>query len=196
VRTLAAWPAPVRARVSEMYRVRRFGVIKTATAAAATFFVGAGVVFLIGGLLFSAVFLGSTTTVFSGPDVPEFGQGTQFLLPGLLAGLLAVLAVYSVVVWVGVAIFCLIYNFIGRHGGGIEIELQPVEPPAMVAPWGPPQPRDAYGWDYGNPSGPSAGWPGAPGPSQRPAAPQPPPWGAPVPPPDTSPWAAPPSWRG
>lgn len=90
-------------------RVKRFGVVRTAKVVAALYFavtvvigVPLGLVLLLTGLL-----LGQGESILS-------GLAAMFIMPVL----------YGVFAFIGGIIICLVYNFVARYTGGIEIELE------------------------------------------------------------------------
>ena len=131
-----------------MYRIRRFGVVKTATVVAIMYMVIVGVFvapFALLGLLIAP---------------SQGGAGTA---AGIVAfGLLAIFG-YGLLGWVFTAVAAAIYNLAARWVGGIEVEIEHVAPPAPPPDWmltstGPTPPR---------PSSP-------PPPASPPASPPPP----------------------
>lgn len=116
-----------------MFRIRRFGVIRTANIVAFLYVIVIVVVFvpvaLIVGIAGSNVNLGGNVGGFNGVTGNAMGFGL------LLLGL--VLAVfYGIAGWIFTAIACLLYNLAARVVGGIEIQLEAVEPPPPAAVWG------------------------------------------------------------
>jgi hypothetical protein len=112
-----------------MYRITRFNVIKTSNVVAVIYMLIVAIFvipFLILGFLFGAT--GSP-------------QAQQFLGGGMIVGVVAVL-VYGLFGWIFTAIACLIYNLAARWVGGVEVQVEPVQPPppppAWMAPTAPP----------------------------------------------------------
>lgn len=103
-----------------MYRIRRFGVIKTATVVAIMYMVIVGVFvapFALLGLLIAP---------------SQGGAGTA---AGIVAfGLLAIFG-YGLLGWVFTAVAAAIYNLAARWVGGIEVEIEHVVPPAPPPDW-------------------------------------------------------------
>jgi len=103
-----------------MYRIRRFGVIKTATVVAIMYMVIVGVFvapFALVGLLIAP---------------SQGGAGTA---AGIVAfGLLAIFG-YGLLGWVFTAVAAAIYNLAARWVGGIEVEIEHVVPPAPPPDW-------------------------------------------------------------
>jgi hypothetical protein len=139
-----------------MFRIRRFGVIRTANTAALIYVILVVVIFIPIGLL---VAIAGSTTTFPGATGAFTGNaaGIGVLVLGLL---LAVF--YGILGWIFTAIACLVYNLAARMVGGIEIQLEAVQPPPPPVVWGgtptvaaPPAPP---------PVGPPAGGPPAGGP--------------------------------
>ena len=103
-----------------MHRIRRFGVIKTATVVAIMYMVIVGVFvapFALVGLLIAP---------------SQGGAGTA---AGIVAfGLLAIFG-YGLLGWVFTAVAAAIYNLAARWVGGIEVEIEHVVPPAPPPDW-------------------------------------------------------------
>ena len=108
-----------------MFRIRRFGVVKTATTVAVLYMFVVGVfVILFGGL-----------ALLAGSAMPAAG-GARFEPGGILAlGLTAVL-LYGLLGWVMTAIACALYNLVAGWVGGIEVQVERVDPPPPVPAWG------------------------------------------------------------
>ncbi|MEA2612413.1 MAG: hypothetical protein QOI52_372 [Chloroflexota bacterium] len=145
-----------------MYRIRRFGVIKTATVVAIMYMVIVGVFvapFALLGLLIAP---------------SQGGAGTA---AGIVAfGLLAIFG-YGLLGWVFTAVAAAIYNLAARWVGGIEVEIEHVVPPAPPPVWksstAPPAPPPTSAAPPApNPTDPTAppAPPAAPPPSAPPAA--------------------------
>jgi hypothetical protein len=92
-----------------MAQIKRFGVLQTAKLAAIMYFLVTAIVALPVGLI----------TILAAPDT-EGRAGPVF------RGVVVLLAPlpYAVMGFVCVAIVCFIYNFIAKHEGGIEIEIE------------------------------------------------------------------------
>lgn len=110
-----------------MFRIRRFGVIRTANIVAFLYVVIVVVLFVPITLIVAIV--GSSTS-FGGN-----AAGIAVLFFGLLIAIF-----YGVVGWVFTAVACLLYNFAAGLVGGIEIQLEAVQPPPPPMIWGAPQP--------------------------------------------------------
>jgi hypothetical protein len=128
-----------------MYRVRRFGVIKTATVVAVMYMLIVAV-FVVPFLLLALVF------------APTQGSSATGGIAGILVfGLLAIFG-YGFLGWVFTAIAAAIYNLAARWVGGIEVEIETVAPPPPMPAWAasptvPPPPA--------SPTGPPPADPGA-----------------------------------
>jgi prepilin signal peptidase PulO-like enzyme (type II secretory pathway) len=133
-----------------MYRLRRFGVVRTATVVGLMYALLVGIILIPILLLVGAVSLQTDvgTTVIGEPG-SDLGTGTAgagalgiagLLLIGLLAAVL-----YGIVGWVLTAIVCLLYNLVARWTGGIEVEVVQAPPPEPVPTWGPTGPAAPVG---------------------------------------------------
>lgn len=110
-----------------MFRVRRFGVIRTANVAALLYVVMVAIIFV-------------PMTVIVALVAPRSGMvGNAGAVAVLLFGLLAALF-YGLIGWVFTAIACLLYNFVAGLIGGIEIQIEAVQPPTPAPVWGAPPP--------------------------------------------------------
>jgi hypothetical protein len=115
-------------------------VIRTANVVAFLYVVIIAVIFVPIGLIFAVAV--PSTGVGGGGFLGNTG-GIAIVFVGLL---LAVF--YGIVGWIFTAIACLLYNFAAGMIGGIEIQLEAVQPPPPVAVWGgtpsaPPPPPPA-----------------------------------------------------
>jgi hypothetical protein len=116
-----------------MVRLRRIGVLRTATVAA--------VLYAIGTLIFFAFI--ALLVLIGGSNIPNLPGGVGSAALGgigvLFVGLIVAL-LYAVFGWIITAIFCLLYNLVARITGGIEMELTTVvaAPPQPVPQWAPP----------------------------------------------------------
>jgi hypothetical protein len=144
-----------------MYRIRRFGVVKTATVVAIMYMVIVGVFvapFALLGLLIAP---------------SQGGAGTA---AGIVAfGLLAIFG-YGLLGWVFTALAAAIYNLAARWVGGIEVEIEHVVPPAPPPDWmltsaGPTAPPSAPPASSPPPSPPPSSTPPAPPNSAAPPTP-------------------------
>jgi hypothetical protein len=107
-----------------MFRIRRFGVIKTANVVAVLYVVIVAVIFVP---ILAIVALAAPANQSIG------GMGAVgVLVVGLLAAVF-----YGIIGWIFTAIACLLYNLAAGMIGGIEVQLEAVPPPAVPAVWGP-----------------------------------------------------------
>jgi hypothetical protein len=106
-----------------MYRIQRFGVVKTATMVAVMYMLVTAIVFVPVAIL-----------------VAIAGRGSAVDAVGVtvVVGALIVIVVYGVLAWIFTAIACAIYNVAARWVGGIEVHVEPVAPPPPAPLWGPP----------------------------------------------------------
>ncbi len=141
-----------------MYRVRRVGVVKTTNTVVGMYVVVFGVIGLLVAVFAGAAYVGSSR-----------GE-TTIVWPSLIAGLVFALLFYLVIIWIGVALACVVYNLVAGRTGGIEVELARVEPPVLVPTWGPPQPPRPTTWTD---QGPTTGWTQPAVPSTRDGGPAP-----------------------
>lgn len=107
-----------------MVRIRRFNVIKTATVVALMYIV----IVAIFAIPFLLIFGIAGVSMNGGPDV---GAG----LAGILIFGVVIALFYGLLGWVFTAIACLIYNLVAGWVGGIEVEVDRVEPPAPPPAW-------------------------------------------------------------
>ena len=133
-----------------MFRIRRFGVLRTASVVAAMYFV-----------LFALVLVPLLFIAGSVPQSGEIGQDAveRFGPLGFAAIGLLVALLYAVVGWIFVALTCLLYNFVARFTGGIEVHVERFEPPAgppLQATWGRSD-RQASTAPYVTPGAPDGG---------------------------------------
>ena len=126
-----------------MYRIRRFGVIRTATVVAVLY--ALVVAIIIVPFIIIAALLGASAGNGSGV-LAGVGLGL-----GLVFGLLIALF-YAAIGWVFTALACLLYNLAARWVGGIEVGVEAVP---MTAP--PALPTTGWGAPPSNPQAPSAG---------------------------------------
>ena len=103
-----------------MYRISRFGVVKTATMVALIYVIVIAIFFVPAAIIVLA--LGRSNGVAAG---------------GVLIGGVLIAIVYAAFGWIFTAISCVIYNVAARWVGGIEVQLQPVAPPPPVPLWAP-----------------------------------------------------------
>ncbi|HEY7735339.1 MAG TPA: hypothetical protein VH813_00945 [Candidatus Limnocylindrales bacterium] len=116
-----------------MFRIRRFGVVKTANMVAAMYVA----VILVLVIIF-VPFLAIASVSINGVPQPA-GVSLGGGLIGLLIGGVLIAVIYALVGWVITAIGCLLYNFVAGFVGGIEVQLEQLmpPPPPAVPDWGP-----------------------------------------------------------
>jgi hypothetical protein len=132
-----------------MYRIRRFGVIKTATVVA-VMYMAIVAVFVVPFLILALII------------APTQGSSATGGIAGILVfGLLAIFG-YGFLGWVFTAIAAAIYNLAAGWVGGIEVQIETVAPPPPMPAWAasPPAPPPPAG-----PSGSPPTDPGAPPPT-------------------------------
>ena len=113
-----------------MFRIRRFGVIRTANVVAFFYVVIIVVIFIPIGLIVSiAVPSGGTLDGVTG-GLAGNAAGLGIVLFGLLIAVF-----YGVLGWIFTALACLLYNFAAGLIGGIEIQLEAVQPPPPAQVW-------------------------------------------------------------
>jgi hypothetical protein len=105
-----------------MYRIRRFGVVRTSNVFA--------ILYLVITLIFVIPF---ALILASGPvtTTDAFGNTTQVNISPVF--LLFIPLIYAGIGWIFTAIFCLIYNLASRFTGGIEVEVEGGPTPAAAA---------------------------------------------------------------
>jgi hypothetical protein len=108
-----------------MYRIQRFNVLKTSTVVAVIYMVGVAVFVLPLAALIAVV--GTATQVQGG-------------LTGALAFAVVAIFGYGLFGWIFTAIACVIYNGVAGWIGGIEVQVEPVAPPAPPPAWIAPTP--------------------------------------------------------
>ncbi len=106
-----------------MFRIRRFGVIKTANVVAFLYAVIVTIIVVPLAVIVALVAPGSS------------GVGNAGAVAVLFVGLLGVV-LYALLGWVFTAIACLLYNFAAGMIGGIEVQLEAVQPPTPKPVWG------------------------------------------------------------
>ena len=107
-----------------MVRIRRFNVIKTANVVALMYVV----LIAIFAIPFLLIFGIAGVSTNGGPSV---GAG----LVGILVGGVFVALLYGLLGWVFTAVGCVIYNVVAGWVGGIEVQVDRVEPPAPPPAW-------------------------------------------------------------
>jgi hypothetical protein len=120
-----------------MIRIRRFGVVRTATVAAVLYGLGSLIFFAILAVVF--LIAGSSLPDIPGTDMPGFAVGAGGAV-GILIGGVIIAALYGVFGWIVTAILCLLYNAVAGMTGGIELQLEaaPVAPAPPAPSWSPP----------------------------------------------------------
>jgi hypothetical protein len=104
-----------------MFRIRRFGIVKTATVVAVLY------------LLIVAIFVVPATILVAGFGGPNASTGAV----GVLAGGAVLAIIYAIGGWIFTAIGCALYNVAARWTGGIEVQVEAVAPPQPAPIWGP-----------------------------------------------------------
>ena len=104
-----------------MYRIRRFGVMKTATVVAIMYMVIVAV-FVVPFLLLALVV------------APSQGAGGGGIAGILVVGFLAIF-VYGLIGWVATAVAAAVYNLAAGWVGGIEVQVETVAPPPPLPTW-------------------------------------------------------------
>ena len=107
-----------------MVRIKRFNIVKTATVVALIYVVIVAI-FLIPITLLVGV---AGVSMNGGPQV---GAGVV----GILIFSVVIALVYGALGWIVTAIGCAIYNLVAGWIGGIEVEVERVEPPPPPPVW-------------------------------------------------------------
>ena len=107
-----------------MVRIKRFNIVKTATVVALIYVVIVAI-FLIPITLLVGV---AGVSMNGGPQV---GAGVV----GILIFSVVIALLYGAIGWIVTAIGCAIYNVVAGWVGGIEVEVERVEPPPPPAAW-------------------------------------------------------------
>jgi hypothetical protein len=120
-----------------MYRIRRFGVIKTATVVAVMYMLIVAV-FVVPFLLLALVF------------APTQGSSAMGGIAGILVFGLVAIFLYGLIGWIFTAIAAAIYNLAAGWVGGIEVQIETVAPPPPMPVWAasptvPPPPAGSPG---------------------------------------------------
>ena len=156
-----------------MVRIRRFGVIRTATVAAVMY----AVIILV-----ASLFIGLPFVLIAGMAGRASGDGgiAAGIMGASVAGIVLFglfgAVIYAIIGWIMTAIACAIYNLVAGWVGGIEVQLENVSGPSAPQ-WGgmyggypqpvPGYPQQAPGYPQ-TPGGGSAPPAGGPPPSQWP----------------------------
>lgn len=104
-----------------MYRIRRFGIVKTATVVAVIYLLLVAIFFVIA-LIAVAV-------------SPQTWPGAT--VGGVVIGGLILAAVYAIFGWIFTAIACAIYNLAAGWVGGIEVQVEALAAAPPTPSWGP-----------------------------------------------------------
>jgi len=117
-----------------MYQIRRFNVLKTSTVVAVMY------------MVIVAIFVVPFVLLFAFAGATGGGGGGSILGGAIGLGIVAIFG-YGILGWVFTAIACLIYNGVAGWIGGIEVQVEPVAPPApppaWISPTAPPAPPAA-----------------------------------------------------
>jgi hypothetical protein len=106
-----------------MFRIRRFGVMKTANVVAVIY------------MLIVAVFVVPIALI-GLLIAPSQGSAAGTTVVGIVIfGAVAILA-YGLIGWIFTALAAAIYNLAARWVGGIEVQVEAVAPPPPLPTWG------------------------------------------------------------
>jgi len=123
-----------------MVRIRRFGVLRTASVLALLYGLAALIFFGIFAVFVLVVGIPSSNL----GGMPGFDAGAGAV--GILIFGAFAAAIYGIFGWIFTAIACLLYNWVAGFAGGVEIKLEAVQvlapppPPAATAPPASPPP--------------------------------------------------------
>jgi hypothetical protein len=117
-------------REGAMFRIRRFGVIRTANVVAFFYAVIIVVIVIPIGLIVAIALPNSGSVVGNAGGLAGNAAGLGIIFFGLLAAVF-----YAILGWIFTALACLLYNFAAGMIGGIEIQLEAVQPPPPSAVW-------------------------------------------------------------
>ncbi len=106
-----------------MYRIRRFGILKTATVVA--------LIYMVIVAIFAIPF--ALLVIVAGSSQGAFGQTTAI---GAVTLAFVAIVVYGILGWIFTAIACALYNLVAGWTGGIEVQVEPVAPPPLPPAWG------------------------------------------------------------
>jgi hypothetical protein len=112
-----------------MYRIRRFGVVRTSNVFAILYFL-ITLIFVIPFVLVLAA-AGPITTTDQFGNTTTIGGGSWIFL-------LLIPFLYAALGWIFTAIFCLLYNLASRFTGGIEVDVEGGPTPVAAAASYPP----------------------------------------------------------
>ncbi len=112
-----------RLEVSTVYRIRRFGILKTATVVA--------LIYMVIVAIFAIPF--ALLVIVAGSSQGAFGQTTAI---GAVTLAFVAIVVYGVLGWIFTAIACALYNLVAGWTGGIEVQVEAVAPPPLPPAWG------------------------------------------------------------
>ncbi len=105
----------------EMFRIKRFGIMKTATVVAVLYLLIV-LIFVVPAVILVAAFGGTNASTGA---------------VGLLAGGAVLAVIYAIGGWIFTAIGCALYNVAAGWTGGIEVQVEAVAPPQPAQIWGP-----------------------------------------------------------
>jgi hypothetical protein len=108
-----------------VYRIRRFGIMKTATVAAIMYVIVIAIFFVPATLI-----VGIAST--SGGATNVGGNVGALIITGIIAALL-----YGLLGFVVTAVACAVYNLAAGWVGGIEVQVEALQPPQAPPVWGP-----------------------------------------------------------
>jgi hypothetical protein len=140
-----------------MVRVRRIGIVRTATVAAVMY----AVVILFGTLVIGLPFALLAGAASRSVDA-SLGIGAIGVAGVLVFGLIGAFF-YAVIGWIMTALACVVYNLVAGWVGGIEVQLESMTPPQTPAWGGPYGQQPGYGPPPGYQQGPSGNQPPPPG---------------------------------
>lgn len=106
-----------------MYRIRRFGVMKTATVVA--------IMYMVVVAVFAVPFVMIALVAGSSEGSAGMGGAGGVLILGLVA-----IFGYGLLGWVFTAIAAAVYNLAAGWVGGIEVQVENVAPPPPLPAWG------------------------------------------------------------
>ena len=143
-----------------MVRVRRIGIIRTATVAAVMYAFIILFVTLVIGVPFALLAGAASRNVDASLGV---GVGAIGVAGVIIFGVIGAFF-YAIVGWIMTAIGCAVYNLVAGWVGGIEVQLENLTPPQAPAWGGQYGPPPGYGQQPGYPpQGPGGTQPPPPG---------------------------------